>query len=83
MTCLSIAFTEAHGCKYDIVLEYNKHECEKLLLDLVIKQNNKKFSIIIILINTDLFILWEEIKCCKYARNVYTGFELIVIAILL
>jgi len=38
MTRLSIAFTEAHGCKYDIVLEYNKRECEKLLLDLVIEQ---------------------------------------------
>jgi len=38
MTRLSIAFTEAHGCKYYIVLEYNKRKCEKLLLDLVIEQ---------------------------------------------
>jgi len=32
MTRLSIAFTEAHSCKYDIVLECNRRECGKLLL---------------------------------------------------
>lgn len=42
-------------CKYDIVLECNRRECGKLLLDLVIKQQQitGKFSIIVIPIDSN------------------------------